>query len=282
MPLRPHKQGLTDARRPHRIVRLGLVVLALTVLVGLPAYLSSHAGFFAKYPGLSAQYEPWAKSTHLEAGCSGCHVPPRIAAQASYRVRMVGEFYMSLLSRSKAPAVFDTPTNEACLECHSDLRSVSPAGDLQIPHRAHVSVLKMQCVECHDFLVHELSPAGTHTPPMVGCLTCHDGDRAKDACTACHTAKAAPATHASADWLIVHGGHADDPECVTCHQWKADWCVDCHAERPTSHGSDWRATHGERVKEHRGCEACHAGDFCVRCHGEVPSLNLNPALKIVQ
>lgn len=268
------------SRRP--AVRYGLVALALAVLVVLPAVLSGQASFFARYPGLEAHYEPWSTSTHLEAGCSGCHVRPTLPAQVLYRVRMVGVFYASLVSRSTVPSVFDTPTNEACLDCHSDLRSVSPAGDLQIPHRAHVSVLNMRCVECHDYLVHELSPAGTHTPPMIGCLTCHDGDRAKDACTACHTAKAAPETHSSPEWLIVHGDHADDPECVDCHQWRDDWCVDCHSERPSSHGTDWRANHGARVAVHRGCEACHRGEFCVRCHGEVPSLNLDPALKVVE
>ncbi len=108
---------------------------------------------------------------------------------------MVGEFYLSLVLRSESPSVFATPTNEACLECHNDLRSVSPKGDLQIPHRAHVTILKMECVECHDYLVHELNPSGKHLPTMAGCLRCHDGDTAKDTCTACHTQKAAPDSH---------------------------------------------------------------------------------------
>jgi uncharacterized Fe-S cluster protein YjdI len=58
--------------------------------------------------------------------------------------------------------------------------------------------------------------------------------------------------------------------------------VDCHADRPQSHGDDWRAVHGERVAEHRSCEACHIGAFCVRCHGEVPRLNYDPALELVE
>ncbi len=282
MPLRM-KQGLwSDPRSRHRLLTAGLAVLAVLVLVVLPAYLTSRPGYFSKYPGLADKYGPWSKSTHAEAGCEACHVPPSFGARAVYRVRMVGAFYASILSRRTVPNVFAEPTNEACLVCHSDLRSVSPAGDLQIPHRAHVGVLKMKCVQCHDYLVHELSPEGKHTPPMIGCLTCHDGDKAKNACTACHTAKAAPATHSSADWLIAHGSHRDDPACVTCHKWKADWCADCHAKRPPSHTDDWRTTHGAAVKVHRSCEACHEGAFCVRCHGEVPQLDFNPALKVVK
>lgn len=282
MPLRPHTERAPDQRRRRRLLLAAGVVLAVAVFVILPGFLASRPGFFARYPDLADKYKPWAASTHVEAGCEGCHVAPRLSSQVGYRVLMVGEFYVSLASRDRVPDVFRTPTNEACLVCHSDLRSVSPRGDLQIPHRAHVSVLEMDCVACHNFLVHELSPEGKHTPPMIGCLTCHDGDTAKDNCTACHTDKAAPESHAKSDWLILHGGRAGDPECATCHKWKDDWCVDCHTGRPTSHGSDWRATHGVQIEKHRSCEACHEAAFCIRCHGELPPENLNPALKLVK
>jgi hypothetical protein len=36
------------------------------------------------------------------------------------------------------------------------------------------------------------------------------------------------------------------------------------------------------VARHRNCEACHAAPFCTRCHGELPKLNLDPALKLVR
>lgn len=265
-----------------RWVRIGAVVLAAAVLIGIPLWLTSQPGFFGRYPGLAEKYTPWSTSTHLEAGCEGCHVPPTALARAGYRTRMVGEFYVSLVNRTRIPAVFSAPTNQACLSCHSDLRSVSPKGDLQIPHRAHVTILKMQCIECHDYLVHELSPEGKHTPPMVGCMECHDGDKAKDSCSACHTEKAAPPSHASGDWLVAHGDQAGDPECESCHKWADDWCVDCHSQRPTSHGSDWRAVHGDVVKQHRSCEACHDAAFCVRCHGVVPQDNFDPSLELVE
>lgn len=258
------------------------MVVAILVFAVLPGVLAAQPWFFGKVPGLRAQYEPWASSTHAEARCEACHVPPATLTRAAYRVRLVGEFYLSFLAPSRKPPIFKTPTNQACLVCHSDLRTVSPKGDLQIPHRAHVNILKMDCVTCHKYLVHELSPEGKHTPRMVDCLTCHDGDTAKDACTACHTQKAAPASHKSGDWLVTHADEADDPECVTCHKWRADWCVDCHKDRPRSHGADWRAVHGERVAEHRNCEACHGTGFCARCHGELPSLNFDPTLRLVE
>lgn len=264
------------------MVRIALVIFAVLLFVVLPGYLSSLPGFFGRYPALSEAHGQWSNSTHAEVGCEKCHVAPKPVARAAFRARMVGEFYISLVARGRTPGLFATPGNAACQDCHSELRTSSPKGDLQIPHRAHITILKMECVQCHDYLVHEANPDGAHTPTMEGCLSCHDGDTAKDACTACHTDKAAPPSHASAEWLVQHGSESEDPECVTCHKWKQDWCADCHRDRPLSHGTDWRASHGVRVAEHRSCEACHEQDFCVRCHGELPALNFDPDLTLVE
>jgi len=268
--------------RRRRLLIAGIAVLAVLLLVVLPGFLATRPGFFGRVGGLSAKHETWSVSTHSEAGCESCHVSPNALARAGYGARMVGEFYLSLVFRSREPKVFGTPSNDACLACHNDLRTVSPKGHLQIPHRAHVTVLKMKCIECHNYVVHEKSPEGKNTPPMAGCLRCHNGDTAKNGCTVCHTKKAAPASHAAEDWPIVHAQKAADPACDSCHKWTEDWCVDCHVRRPRSHGADWRAQHGAQVLKHRSCEACHEGAFCVPCHGEVPPENLNPSLVLVK
>ena len=134
------------------------------------------------------------------------------------------------------PSAFPDPSNEACIKCHSDLRSVSPKGDLQIPHKAHVNILKMKCVQCHDqHLVHVPGPGGKNVPTMAGCLErCHDGETADNTCTDCHTQKAVPVTHRAADWDVVHPDAAakNVAECEKCHGWVDDWCVDCHERRP--------------------------------------------------
>ncbi len=271
-----------DAPRRKRWLVGGLVAAGVVLLILLPGWLASRPGFFGRYPGLQEQYKPWSTSSHVEVSCADCHVPPGVVTQAVYRTRMVGEFYLSLVARGRVPNVFPTPQNAACLKCHNDLRTVSPKGDLQIPHRAHVTILKMRCVECHNYLVHEKSPEGKHTPRMATCMKCHNGDTAKNTCTACHTEKAAPATHKAPDWLVVHGEKGSQPECNSCHRWTDKWCADCHKRRPASHTADWRAVHGDAVKKHRGCEACHDDAYCIRCHGEVPKENFNPDLKPVK
>lgn len=280
-------QAAGGAKRPRPRVRRRTVltilaaILAVGLLVVLPAVLSARPGFFGRYPELAETYESWSTSPHAEVGCEQCHVAPKALARTAFRVYMVGQVYLSPVKRT-APDVFESPKNDACLECHNDLRSVSPEGDLQIPHRAHVTILEMDCVDCHNYLVHKESPSGGHVPEMEGCLTCHDGDRAKDSCWACHTDKAAPATHKATDWLVVHPDDASDEACAKCHEWSGDWCVQCHETRPKSHGTDWRAAHGVAVKTHRSCEACHAGESCIECHGVVPQLNLDANLKLVE
>ena len=281
-PDEPTGSGRSGLRR--RLFIVGITVLALLLLVVLPGYLALRPGFFGRFPSLSSKFQPWTKSTHALVACGSCHVSPGILAQGAYRARMVGEFYLSLVSRSGTPNLFPTPTNQACLVCHSDLRSVSPKGDLKMPHRAHVTVLKMQCVQCHSFLVHEKSPTGKHSPPMAACLRCHNGDTAKNGCSVCHTQKAAPETHKATDWTIIHPKQAAEPgaKCESCHKWTPNWCVDCHNRRPRSHTADWRKTHGAQIDKHRSCEACHKQDFCIQCHGEVPPVNLDPTLKLVE
>lgn len=267
---------MADRRQMPRTRALALVLAAAAVFFGVPLVLTARPAYFGSVEGLASAYDTWSRSTHAEARCEACHVQPTRLARAVYRARLVGEFYTVLLAQRHRPSLFAVPTNEACQACHEDLRSVSPSGDLRIPHRAHVAVLKMRCVECHDDqLVHAASPEGERTPPMAGCLRCHNGDVAKDACSACHTEKNAPPSHRSPDWLRTHAQAAKDPGCDSCHRWTEDWCADCHTRRPASHGDDWRKRHRDAVASHRNCEACHDGPFCVRCHGEVPQQNID-------
>ena len=261
---------------------LGIVLLAVALFLILPAYIASQPQFLKRYPSLSSSHETWSTSVHSEASCQSCHVAPKLTSQAMYSIRMLGEFYLSRVFRSRQPKLLATPTNEACASCHIDLRTVSPSGDLNIPHRAHVTILKLKCIECHDTLVHTTNAQGTHTPSMAKCLTCHDGDKAKRECSACHTSKSLPQNHRAADWVVVHADKQKEIDCAKCHKWTEKWCADCHATRPRSHTKTWRSDHGEVVKARRNCEVCHQAAFCIRCHGEVPSLNFDPKMEAVQ
>ncbi|MDP2233343.1 MAG: cytochrome c3 family protein [Actinomycetota bacterium] len=271
-----------SAARRRLLVRAGIVALVFTAVVIVPAYISLQPRFLQRYPNLNPEYRTWSTSVHAKVRCQACHVPPELTAQSAYGVRMLGEFYLSAVLRSRELKILSTPTNAACSSCHIDLRTVSPSGDLNIPHRAHVGVLKLKCVRCHEYLVHEKSPEGKHAPRMTGCLTCHDGRQAKNACSTCHTDKGAPVSHRSPEWVVVHPLKQKNLDCKKCHAWTGNWCAECHSRRPKSHVAKWRSKHPLQVKARRNCEACHEAPFCIRCHGEVPQLNFNPALKLVE
>ena len=278
---RARRSRMTPERR-RLLVRAAIVLVVFAVFVILPGYIATQPKFLQRYENLAPEYRAWSTSVHAEVPCQRCHVEPTRLAQARYDVRMLGEFYLSIVAPSRQPKLFGLPPNDACQRCHIDLRTVSPSGDLNIPHRAHVVVLKMPCIKCHTYLVHKKNPEGTHAPRMVTCLTCHDGKKAKNACSTCHTSKGVPETHRSPEWIVVHPQMQAKYDCRKCHAWTANWCAECHSRRPKSHGADWRAKHGAKVKIHRNCEACHEGAFCIKCHGVVPALNLNPALKLVK
>lgn len=276
-------EGAGSERRKRLLIRVGIAGVALVGLVLLPGYLATRPAFLERYARMGGAFETWSDSAHAKVPCQRCHVAPGFVAQRTYDAKMLGEFYLSIVMPSREPELFRKPSNAACSSCHIDLRTVSPRGDLNIPHRAHVSVLRLDCVKCHNYLVHKASPEGKHVPRMADCLRCHDGKTAKSQCSACHTDKNEPLTHRAADWLVVHPSRADakGADCNRCHKWTARWCSNCHEQRPRSHGNDWRSRHGDRVAVRRNCEACHAAPFCVRCHGEVPGLNFDPALKPV-
>ena len=273
--------GDDPALRRRRLTRGAVVLVALLVLVVAPTVIALRPAYLERFETFETQHETWAASLHARVTCQSCHVEPGPVAQGAYGARMLGVFYASLVSPADGLVALETPTNDACLGCHMDLRTVSPSGDLNIPHRAHVEMLAMQCVDCHNFLVHEPGPDGTNRPTMEGCLTCHDGETAKDDCSACHTDKDQPTSHGEPVWLVEHP-LAVDASCAQCHDWTEEWCSDCHAKRPASHGEDWRQRHRLVVEERRNCEACHQGEFCVECHGEVPQLNFDPAISVVQ
>lgn len=268
--------------RKRGLVRVAGVLLLLVFVAVLPGYMALQPRFVERYANMDDAYTSWAGSTHAEVACRECHVSPRLVAQSAFAFRMLGEFYVSIVMPGRQPALFPKPKNAACTSCHLDTRTTSPTGDLKIPHRAHVRVLKLQCVYCHSYVVHKASPEGRHTPRMSTCLTCHDGKRARKDCPVCHVRKDVPANHRESDWLIVHPAKQKELDCDECHAWTPRWCRQCHARRPVSHKGRWRSNHRFGVERHRNCEACHKGPFCVRCHGEVPNLNFDPALKYVE
>lgn len=255
-------------RRASILIAAALVVFFLLVL---PVFSTLQPGYYERYQALRPQMASWRTSTHAVWSCSSCHVGSGLGELAAFAARSIPDFYGQLILGPSKTNLFGAPGNEACRSCHTVYRSVSPGGDLIIPHRAHVVVLKLRCVLCHQKLVHYPNVAGYNRPRMIFCLAeCHDGKKATDKCQKCHTRKQVPASHKARGWLATHGKRTGETDCGSCHGWTPRLCETCHEQRPKTHTGNWKKLHRQRAKERRkGCLVCHGGrKFCLKCHDE--------------
>lgn len=253
--------------------RARLVVAALlaglVVTLALPVFSTLQPGYYGRYEDLRGRMDNWRTSTHARMSCTSCHVKPGARGFGSFAARSVPAFYSQLVQGPHPTNLLQVPDQEACQKCHTAYRQVSPDGDLLIPHRAHVEVLKMNCADCHTDLVHAENEKGFNRPRMSTCLErCHDGVKASNKCVDCHTRKQAPKDHSQPQWLETHSEMVDKVDCGKCHDWTPDYCADCHRKRPASHAGNWKGGHGPRAKARGdGCLVCHGGaSFCKKCH----------------
>ena len=254
-----------------RFLKWGAIGLAIVVavLLLLPVVSVLQPDYYRRYPALGQRMDHWATSTHSKISCIECHVEPGAGGFVKFAVRSIPAFYSQLLSGPDSTNLLAAPSRAACQKCHTSYRSVGPSGDLLIPHKAHVEVLQMECRVCHRDLVHSLNSRGFNRPEMESCLAqCHNGDKASDKCTDCHTRKQTPESHKKSDWIQIHGQMAETQDCAECHDWTPDYCANCHEKRPTSHVGNWKTNHGPAAKRRGdGCLVCHGGKkFCEECH----------------
>ena len=274
-PKKPTSDRKARRKRPsRRVVVFGsiaaLVVLLVLALI-LPLVLTLQPAYYERFPSLSGRVAAWKSSTHALVPCSGCHVDPGAGGLLGYAQRSIPAFYSQLVSGPTTQNVLAVPTSAACLQCHTADRTVSPNGDLLIPHPKHVVDLGMACPVCHKNLVHSPNSKGFNTPEMATCLVagCHDGVKAKNDCVTCHTQKQVPPDHLKPDWLTIHPTLVGQIDCGKCHAWTPNFCQTCHDQRPASHTADWKFQHqfAAKTRGTKGCLVCHDQQtFCNTCH----------------
>lgn len=267
-PLVPPEEEVPPRNRRRRVM-VAAVVLVVLVAIALPIVSTLQPGYYERYPAMRERMDNWRTSTHGRMSCVSCHVPPGASGFVSFAARSIPAFYKQLVDGPDNSNLLEPPGTAACQTCHTSYRQVSADGDLLIPHRAHVEILEVECVVCHEELVHAESPEGFNRPSMQMCLeVCHDGEQAGDECVKCHTRKHAPEDHFRPDWLAIHAERADTIDCGSCHEWTPDYCEECHSKRPATHVGNWKNDHQYRAKTHgSGCLVCHGGEeFCEECH----------------
>ena len=178
---------------------------------------------------------------------------------------------------------------------------------IRFNHATHFEArpdFRMDCTTCHYEVPKSttLVNAKLTLPKMVDCAACHDSSKKIAAahrtsnCAACHldalTTSASfvptnfnrnvkPEFHTD-DFRQHHAtmAAAPDAKCFACHQnsvpssnAKAQ-CVSCHlVMEPVSHTARWRDDiHGKFAAiDRQSCATCHAADYCIRCHNELPN-----------
>ncbi len=248
------------------LIGMGLLVV---LFVTLPVFSMLQPDYYRRYPSMALRMDNWETSTHSKIGCAECHVAPGVRGMVRFAADSIPAFYKQLIEGPDDTNLLKPPGRDACQKCHTSYRAVAPSGDLLIPHKAHVEVLDMQCVTCHKDLVHSQNRYGFNKPEMETCLNlCHDGDKATDKCTDCHTRKLTPESHAAANWLEIHGTRAEIEDCAQCHNWTPGYCAKCHEQRPASHVGNWKTGHAAHARIRKdGCLVCHGGQpFCDKCH----------------
>jgi len=257
---------------PHKRFRFpwkSLIAVVVIFLLVLPVYSTLQPGYYERYPALRPRIDAWRQSTHALIPCSGCHVNPGPIGFLTFAARSIPAFYSQLVVGPNSTNLLRVPDRKACQKCHVAYRQVSPAGDLLIPHQAHVEVLGINCPVCHKNLVHSKNSQGYNAPEMQTCLTlCHNGVRATNQCDKCHTKKQVPASHHQANWLQIHPTMVGKIDCGQCHAWQPDYCKACHANRPPTHVGNWKQLHQFAVAKEgdKGCLFCHGRAFCKQCH----------------
>ena len=250
---------------------VAVLLIAVAAAVVLPLYLTLQPAYYDRYPSLAPRIASWRTSTHSTVPCADCHVDPGANGMLAFAGKAIPAFYSQLVQGPRAANLLSTPSTAACLRCHIASRTISPNGDLLIPHAVHVEKLGIRCAVCHKNLVHSPNSKGFNTPEMATCLVagCHDGKKTANTCVTCHTQKEVPANHKQPDWLDVQSDFVGTIDCAQCHAWTPDYCAVCHAQRPPSHVGNWKQLHGLRAQARgtKGCLVCHdQKKFCNKCH----------------
>lgn len=268
-----------------------LTYIAITLVISAGVYCLAdrelkrleRPGYCATCHEIRPQHTAWRFSSHSQIDCLTCHGGDNSTLKRWGRRRVEARnAIVHLLGRQQYPFRKNLiPPNEACAQCHSVNREITPSGDLIIPHREHTTVTGTPCAACHVDVVHaraanrmtgalqktdgssdaafkllekELQSLGPkeHRPLMGACMSCHNGKKAPSACAACHKDLDIPENHKPADWPYNHGGSArkDIQGCVYCHAVLLD------VARP-----------GEKITLMQGVRG---NPFCVECHSRLP------------
>jgi nitrate/TMAO reductase-like tetraheme cytochrome c subunit len=250
----PHKRRRIRRRRLVLIILGVVVVFIVGGALGAAEY-TGRSSFCRSCHEMEAYYQDWQVSTHAEAQCRDCHIPPGLLSFVKTKLFSFREIWVHITGTVTPPLGVTRDIPDAnCLACHS--KPGDPAlADTSFSHSAHAD---LRCVNCHVRVVHrDINPpyyVGPATKPA--CLVCHDGKTAPDRCSYCHTPSHSPmgecdVCHTQQSWTGASFTHAF--ALSGAHASLA--CADCHVTKPG-------------VGNIPGTQLPRADPACVSCHGD--------------
>ncbi|HVJ48053.1 cytochrome c3 family protein [Desulfitobacterium sp.] len=86
--------------------------------------------------------------------CVTCHINPRITDRLRFSFGLIPKAYQVLTQNYILPLhTGNSVRNDACLQCHTPNRTVTPRNDLIVPHDQHY-LNGVYCVDCHKGVTH--------------------------------------------------------------------------------------------------------------------------------
>jgi hypothetical protein len=246
-------------------------------------------------------------ATGLRSDCSFCHKFEGDGVHAKFPAHI--ECASCHSKPGVKPHLSASITQTECRGCHAPEHAEelpqptvsSRYANIKFSHAEHLKLknaYRLDCTTCHSAILASGSLADLTLPPMLECVACHDTSKKIAAqfrmsnCSVCHVDVVpgiAPPSHNAAvkppshneSFRLHHQDDASAPnaKCFACHQnvtpslAAKNQCVGCHQMmKPASHTARWMDDiHGKfAALDRTNCATCHAADYCIRCHNELP------------
>lgn len=205
--------------------------------------------------------------------CVSCHVGRSFVDRVGFGYYQA--FGMVVPFLDTADTVAAQVRDASCTSCHGDLAGVTVSSGLRIDHGQ--CAVGSTCVDCHSTVAHGDAVSWPTTYHMDYCLRCHDSAQVSSSCDTCHVGKLDKTRPSTGPWAVTHGpdwerthGMGDMATCSACHA--EDYCARCHGAG-VPHTERFFMAHGRyALEQSASCSSCHRDEtFCSDCHGmEMP------------
>ncbi|MCK4777408.1 MAG: NapC/NirT family cytochrome c [Actinomycetia bacterium] len=269
------ENDLSEKKRKNITVLATFYAAVFLFIFGFGALLLTCQPFFCRScHEMDPDIDSWASSSHAHVNCLSCHVESGWIHLLKDKMMAGKSMFYHFFPLYEKPINIKSHLSEEihsenCMRCHS-LVKVTPSEGILIDHEIHEEE-GIKCSFCHNRVAHPGLAGYIDRSKMNACIKeCHDGDKAKRDCLACHSEdfKLTPKDHdIKEEWKEEHGllSKKDIKECESCH-FSEEYCSDCH-QMEMPHPSNWERNHKNEKELFGKCIICHTDPyFCENCH----------------